>query len=186
MITKNTPIEEVAAIVSQTLKDNGITAVLSGGAAVSIYTHNKYQTGDLDFVTSCHNDRIAAALRPLGYEQAADRYLRHPENDYFLEFPPGPVMVGDMHLQEYNSITLKGNVLTVLTPTQCVMNKLADFYYYNDRECFKLAILLTKEQKIDLNAVKKWSVKEGQGLKFKEFTQALKKEGIKYDMGFDR
>ena len=51
MITKATTLTELAAIVSDALERDGIVATLSGGAAVSIYTDNRYVTEDLDFVT---------------------------------------------------------------------------------------------------------------------------------------
>ncbi len=43
-------LTELAAIVSDALQRVGIVATLSGGAAVSIYTENRYQSEDLDFV----------------------------------------------------------------------------------------------------------------------------------------
>jgi len=51
MITRNTTLVELAAIVSDTLEREGIIATLSGGAVVSIYTENRYVSADLDFVT---------------------------------------------------------------------------------------------------------------------------------------
>jgi len=46
----STPIEHVAASVSAALSAAGITAVLSGGAAVQIYTSGLYVSRDLDAV----------------------------------------------------------------------------------------------------------------------------------------
>ena len=51
MITETTTLTELAAIVSDVLEREGIVATLSGGAAVSIYTDNRYVSEDLDFVT---------------------------------------------------------------------------------------------------------------------------------------
>lgn len=42
----------LTVIVSDTLEKAGIIATLSGGAAVSIYTDNPYQSVDLDFATT--------------------------------------------------------------------------------------------------------------------------------------
>jgi len=41
---------EIAAFVCSHLRKHGINVVLSGGACVSIYTTNRYQSYDLDFV----------------------------------------------------------------------------------------------------------------------------------------
>ena len=51
MITEATALTELAAIVSDALERAGIVATLSGGAAVSIYSDNRYVSEDLDFVT---------------------------------------------------------------------------------------------------------------------------------------
>jgi hypothetical protein len=40
-ITRRSTIQDVAARVSQALTDAGITAVLTGGGAVSIYSANR-------------------------------------------------------------------------------------------------------------------------------------------------
>jgi hypothetical protein len=42
-ISEKTTLIELAAIVSDALENAGIIATLSGGAAVSIYTDNRYQ-----------------------------------------------------------------------------------------------------------------------------------------------
>ena len=42
--TEATP-EEIAAAVSEALRKHGITAVMSGGRCVSVYSENKYHPG---------------------------------------------------------------------------------------------------------------------------------------------
>lgn len=61
-ITASTTIEELAAIVSTTLEAAGISAVLSGGAVVSIYTNNEYESSDLDFISPESTSRIAEVI----------------------------------------------------------------------------------------------------------------------------
>ncbi len=51
-ITSKTTLTELAAIISEALESNNIIATLSGGAVVSIYSENRYQSADLDFVTT--------------------------------------------------------------------------------------------------------------------------------------
>lgn len=45
----NIDIKTLACFVYELLKKNGIDVVLVGGACVSIYSHNRYQSYDLDF-----------------------------------------------------------------------------------------------------------------------------------------
>ena len=42
---------ETAAVICSHLSQNGIDATLVGGTCVSIYSDNKYVSGDMDFVT---------------------------------------------------------------------------------------------------------------------------------------
>ena len=63
MIDEHTSLEELAAIVSEALESAGITATLSGGAAVSIYSDNKYESEDLDFVTAAMVDELKAVIQ---------------------------------------------------------------------------------------------------------------------------
>jgi hypothetical protein len=43
-------LAELAALICESLKKEGLWAMLSGGACVEIYSCNKYVTGGLDFV----------------------------------------------------------------------------------------------------------------------------------------
>ena len=66
-ISSSTTLHELAAIISQALEAEGILATLSGGAAVSLYTNNRYQSKDLDFVSSASTGRLAKAVKTLGF-----------------------------------------------------------------------------------------------------------------------
>jgi len=49
-ISEDTSIEELAVIISEALEAAGITATLSGGGAVSIYSHNQYMRADCAWI----------------------------------------------------------------------------------------------------------------------------------------
>ena len=95
-IDADTTSVELAAIISQTLEQAGIIATLSGGGAVSMYSDNRYQSKDLDFVTAERRDRLSAALKPLGFALAKDRrHFTHPNTNLFVEFPSAPLEFQD-------------------------------------------------------------------------------------------
>ncbi len=95
-ITPDTSLQELAALISQTLEAEGIVATLSGGAAVSIYTNNRYQSYDLDFVTSANRNKLAKTIESLGFlETKAKRLFAHPKTAWLVEFPAGPLGFGD-------------------------------------------------------------------------------------------
>ena len=89
VISESTTIEEVAALVSESLSRAGITAVLSGGGAVQIYSNGLYVSRDLDFVSPAPVKEIARAVRALGFEPASGRHFVHPTCHSTLEFPLG-------------------------------------------------------------------------------------------------
>lgn len=72
-ITKRTSIEEVGAIVSEALSAEGIQAVLTGGAVVSIYSDNKYESFDLDFIILGLGKSVDQAMTSLGFKKEKSR-----------------------------------------------------------------------------------------------------------------
>ena len=70
--------EEIAAAASGVLRKHGITAVMSGGGCVSVYSNNKYQSVDLDFIDS-YRDRfgIQKALATIDFFTDNDRYFKN-------------------------------------------------------------------------------------------------------------
>jgi len=44
-------LKELAGYISEELRKQGIETILVGGACVTIYYHNRYQSNDLDFIT---------------------------------------------------------------------------------------------------------------------------------------
>ena len=129
-INEDTPVEEVAALVSQALEAAGIEATLSGGGAVSIYSANEYQSRDLDFVTSAGMDVIERAITPLGFYRVSRqaRQFDHRECPWYVEFPPGPLAFGFMVVDQRDVPTLQTTYgpLRIITPTQAIMDRVAN------------------------------------------------------------
>lgn len=51
-------LTDLAIFVYNSLKKYGVNSVLTGGAVVSVYTENKYQSYDLDFITAADQEKI--------------------------------------------------------------------------------------------------------------------------------
>jgi len=117
------PIEEVAATVSEALAAAGITAVLSGGAAVQIYSEGLYVSRDLDFVSPAGHRELDAALRELGFSRVSGRHYVHDAVPYTLEFPPWPLAVGSELIRDWMELPVGQMTVRILTPTQCVMDR---------------------------------------------------------------
>lgn len=99
-------IEELAGLVCETLENVGITTTLTGGACVAIWSGGKYVSRDLDFIGEgpIPRRRIKAALAEIGFEQK-DRYFVHPDTEFFVEFPTGPLTVGDERVNKVELAT---------------------------------------------------------------------------------
>ncbi|HLD73602.1 MAG TPA: hypothetical protein VJB34_01735 [Bdellovibrionota bacterium] len=171
-ITLRTSIEELAGIVAHALEKFNINAVLSGGACVSIYTENKYVSGDLDFVSHEGFSKIDKAMETIGFKRKG-RYYTHPHTKLFVEFPPGPLSIGDLLIREGTTKKVKTGIVKLLTPTQCVMDRLAAFYFWNDKQGLDQALMVASKQKIDIHTIQQWSLKEKEIKKFEIFKQKL-------------
>ena len=125
-ITADSSLEEIATIVSEVLTDAGITAVLGGGGAVTYYSDNRYMSTDLDFITVERNKAIAPVLAELGFTLRGKDFV-DDESKFFLEFPPGPLTFGDRYVDTSETVVVqtKYGELRIITPTQCLMDRLA-------------------------------------------------------------
>ncbi len=162
-INRETSAEELAALVSQALKSAGIRATLSGGGAVTLYSDNEYESRDLDFVTNARNDAIAKALAALGFRRVAGaRQFEHPETDYYVEFPPGPLGFGETSISDDDATVLQTRYgpLRIITPTQSVMDRLAAYVHWNDNQSLDQAVMVARRHDIDWPALYEWAGRE--------------------------
>ena len=164
-ITRETTLEELAATISQALQAAGIGATLSGGSAVSLHGMNEYESDDLDFVTSHGHAALRDAIEPLGFVPSANRrQFEHPEVDWLVEFPPGPLAFGDMVVahEDVPVLETRFGPLRVISPTLTVLDRLAAYYYFNDNQCWDQAAVVARHQTVDWAVVSTWIVGEGQ------------------------
>jgi len=172
-ITEKTSLEELALIVCKALKEEGVDAVLTGGAVVSIYTDNKYQSYDLDFISVSSKKSLEKAMSKIGFIKTKSRYFSHPDTDFYVEFPSPPLSIGNEPVDTFNEIESDIGYLKLLTPTHCVMDRLAAFYFWNDRQCLDQAIMVSKKHPVDFEIIQAWSKKEGELEKYDIFIKEL-------------
>lgn len=166
-------IRELAALVSEKLKEKDIDAVLVGGACVSIYTKNKYLSSDLDFVTHATIREVASVMSDLGFKRESSRHFIRNDCPFFIEFVSPPAAIGDEPLKNLNKLKTKFGKIVLLTPTDTVKDRLAAFYHWNDPQALEQALMVARDQKINISEVKRWSTKERQKEKYKVFIGRL-------------
>ena len=177
-ITKRSTMMELAAIISDALHKAGIAATLSGGAVVSIYTDNEYQSKDLDFVTAATVDDLASVLAPLGFVHMGIPRMSqfsHPLVEWFIEFPPTPISFGNLYVDHKDCATIDLNVgrLRIITPTQSVMDRLAAAIHWTDAQSREQALHVAAHQSIDWKALRNWFTNEGESIEDFEQFRAL-------------
>ena len=172
-ITRRSTIRDVAAHVSQALTDAGITAVLTGGGAVSIYSANKYQSYDIDFVTAASRRELSKVMSKLGFKLGAGRHFEHPSTKLVVEFVAWPVTLGDEVVRKWVKVRTSVGMLQTLTPTQCIKDRLAAFFHWRDSQSLEQALLVGKTHRISMAELARWSSAEGHAEGYEEFRRRL-------------
>ena len=164
----------MAAYVQSQLRAEGIDVVLSGGATVSLYSSNKYVSKDVDLINVgfAKRSKVGEVMENAGFREKG-RYFEHPDSKFLIEFPDGPLSVGEEPVKEISEIKLSTGSLRVISPTDCVKDRLCAFYFWNDQQGLAQAVLVAKKQKVDLEEVERWSKVEGKAKEFEVFKEKL-------------
>jgi hypothetical protein len=174
-IDEHASLEELAALVCTTLGAYGISVVLSGGAVVSIYSDAEYVSYDLDFVPIGLARKVDAAMESLGFEKT-QRHWTHPRIRYWVEFPPGPVAIGEETIRNFAERETRMGTLRLLAPTECVMDRLAWYFHDADTQCLEQAVGVATRNPVDLKRIERWARRErphGEE-RFREFERRLR------------
>jgi hypothetical protein len=174
VITTASSLTDVAFEVCTALDRAGTTAVLTGGSAATFYAPHAYESDDLDFVVTLHGGGGELALRALGYQRQVDYYI-HPASRFPLEFPPGPLMIGDDHIRQWNTVERPDAQLAhVLAPTDCCRDRLAAFLFWNDFRGLDQALAVCRARPdVDLDVVRDWCTRSHHAAKWDLFARRL-------------
>lgn len=142
------PITELAAIVAEHLQQQDIDVVLVGGLAVEIYTHNLYLTKDIDMVNTNYRQpqTLHKAMAELGFNKQGRVYV-NTTTDITVEFPPGPLSVGDELIRMTTVVPTAHGSIPILRVEDVIKDRLAAFIHWGDRQSLvqATAILLTHQ-----------------------------------------
>jgi hypothetical protein len=178
-ITKSMSRKEFAAVIVAQLQKHKISCVLVGGACVSIYTNEKHASHDLDFISPYSHEAIAEALAEIGFKKEG-RYFTHAQSTFYVEFPTGPVAIGNqIPVKPEGEMTVKNTKILMYSPTQCVMDRLAAWFHWNDRRSLIHALWVSENHPINIDKIKRWAAKEGEPAKLEQFIQEYKKLGYR-------
>lgn len=176
-IRRDMPLDEFGAAVCSALDADGVEVVLSGGAVVSLYTDNRFQSADLDFIRTGIARRVDRTMNRLGFEKQSGRYWSHPESEFFVEFPIGPVMVGSDHVTAFAERSTPAGTLRLLTPTECAMDRLAIYFEDKDPQCLEQAVAVARDHPVDLARIREWAGRQERPERFQDFERRLAEAG---------
>jgi hypothetical protein len=95
---------------------------------------------------------------------------------FFIEFVSPPAAIGREPIKDTHELTTKFGNLILLTPTDCVKDRLAAFFHWNDPQSLEQALMVAQSQDIDMKEVKRWALKEGYPDKYKVFSDSMKSQ----------
>lgn len=156
------------------MRKKDIDAILVGGACVTIYSQNRYQSYDLDYVIYEDTNKVKKALLDLGFIEKNGCFL-HPPCQWFVEFVSPPVAVGNESVQKFNKITTVFGTIKLLRPIDSVKDRLSSYFHWQDKQSLIQACNICLEQEIDFSELEKWAQKELQRDKFHIFIELLQK-----------
>lgn len=176
MIEAHSSLREIAFAVCTALDKIGITAVLTGGSAATIWSDEAYQSRDCDFIITFapHNAPGKQTLNALGFSEKGGTY-KHSKSPFTVEFPPGPLSVGDEMIIDYDTLVADDQILHILNPTDSCRDRLAAFYHWNDFSSLEVALAIAEVCEVDLLKIQNWSKAEGVPDKFEQFQRRLTK-----------
>lgn len=172
-VKEMTPIE-LASFICETLENKGIKTTLSGGFCTQIYNHGLYTSYDIDFINHYNEDHktITKTMINLGFSHH-DRYFTHPDATYAIEFPTGPLAIGEELIKVTATIETEVGILRLLTVTDAIKDRLASYYHWDSEQTLKQALMVAKHNEFDLENIREWSEKEGCLDKFNVFSTSL-------------
>jgi len=175
---QNVGIKKLAAIISAHLQKNGIEVVLVGGACVSLYSDNQYMSYDIDLITDSPIRKIIPMLEELGFKNTGGRLFENPQCKFLVDFPAPPISIGDEPIFKFNNLKTRFGTICLLTQTDCIKDRLAAYFFWNDQQSLDQAVMVAKRNKTYLPEIKKWAEKQGEIEKYEVFKKKCGEESF--------
>lgn len=172
-------LEDLAYRICTALDEVRHHVVLSGGSAATVYAPEAYQSKDLDFVSVSYSSLRNPPLAPLeqiGVKAIKNQMYQHPESPCTVEFLPGPLMVGSEQITQFDTLQRGEMKLHILTPTDCIRDRLAWHVAYRDVSAVQQAarVALAIEGRVEFEAIRDWCAREDSALTFRLLLAQMK------------
>lgn len=190
MIDERSTLEDVVFEVCTALARRNLQVLLVGGSAATYYAPKAYQSYDADFVAVFSVNRareaeVAATMSELGYKLTGNTFEHSSGSPFTVEFPKGPPMIGGDAIRTFETVERVDEILYVISSTDCVRDRLAQYYFWNDRTALRAAVAVAGAQRehIDVGLIRDWSFREGELEKFADFERLVLVEDRRQSLG---
>jgi hypothetical protein len=103
----------------------------------------------------------------------------HSDSQYTIDFPKGPLAVGNDYIRESDILKQGDLCLRILKRVDCVRDRLAHYYHWDDYTALNAAVgvAATGLDAVDLAHIEAWTIRESAAFmdKFLEFRRRLTK-----------
>ena len=170
----NTQIVELAAIVANQLRQQGIEVVLVGGLAVEIYSENIYLTKDIDMVDISYQAPavISQAMAEIGFRKQGRVYVNET-TDICVEFPSAPLSVGEELITETTVIESGSGEIQILLAKDVIKDRLAAYFDWQDKPSLVQALAVMINHPVALDELKSFCQNEDKEGEFDLIQQLL-------------
>lgn len=134
----------LAAFLSKLFKEEGVSLVVVGGAAVQYYTLSEFVTHDLDAILSGDTKEIIEkVMYGLGFKRTTMyRHFEHPSFDFVVEFPPSPVEVAGRIIEKMNIVKTQEGEVRVVRVEDLIMDRITAGVEWKDEASLDQAKLM--------------------------------------------
>ena len=174
-LSRHSTLRQVIQAVSASLRRHRIEAILTGGACASLHSKGDYLSHDLDYIirNAVKRTQLDDAMLAAGFTRIGSEY-RHAAVPFFVEFPKGPLAIGDDDLVEPIELRVGHVKVLALSATDSCRDRLAAFYHWNDFQSLRVAAAIARRSAVDLKFIRAWSIREGRELEFRQFERELR------------
>jgi len=175
-LDRESSLADVAVVVGDALRRSGVHAVLTGGACADLYAGGASPSFDADFILSgayAMRD-LDRALASVGFKRRRDHYV-HPGLPYRVEFPPGPLGIGQDSRIRPVLHRRRGARTLALSATDACRDRLAAFYFWHDRQSLGAAVAIAVGHRVSWARIQSWSRSEGQSGSYQKFLREVRR-----------
>ena len=168
-------LKETAAAVFGRLSANGHDPMLCGQSCAAIYGGSGIKAGGIEIaIREFSLGPVGKLMSELGFAHKEARTFSCDVSPFEVTLLAAPLMIGDDSVSGSRTIKTKMGPLKLVTPTDCVRQRLSKFYRWGDRAALSDAVQVAKRQAVDMELIARWSEWEWATDRFQEFLQALK------------